>query len=113
MGLIIASPDPVDLVATRIIGLKPEQVPTIVKTVARGLNTGNIDDIEVCGEKLAGVLMPDFKKPTVKVCLIIIAFCCPRLSPKIWEPYSSPPRVFIKSNAEAAGCASKAARPGP
>jgi uncharacterized protein (DUF362 family)/Pyruvate/2-oxoacid:ferredoxin oxidoreductase delta subunit len=69
VGLIMASPDPfaLDLAATHIIGLKPEQVPTIVRAVARGLTSGNVNDLDIRGEAMAGVLVPDFKKPTVKV----------------------------------------------
>ncbi len=69
VGLIIAGTNPydIDVVASDIIGLKPTQIPTIVKSVERELTRGDVKDIEVVGEKLESVYVKDFKKPTVKV----------------------------------------------
>ncbi|MCX7921354.1 MAG: DUF362 domain-containing protein [Clostridia bacterium] len=71
VGLIMASADPfaLDVAATNIIGLQPEQVPTIKKSIERGLCTGDVKDIDILGETLERVAVKDFKKPTVKVAL--------------------------------------------
>jgi uncharacterized protein (DUF362 family)/Pyruvate/2-oxoacid:ferredoxin oxidoreductase delta subunit len=69
VGLVLASSNPyaLDVAASHIIGLRPDQVPTIVKSVDRGLCSSDLKDIAIKGEKLEDVLVKDFKKPTVKV----------------------------------------------
>lgn len=69
VGLVIAGTNPyeLDVVASNIIGLEPDQVPTIGKSRDRGLVSGNIKDIEIVGEKLQEAYVKDFKKPTLKV----------------------------------------------
>lgn len=65
VGLILASQDTValDAVATKIIGLDPLDIYTTKYATERGLGIGNLQDIEVIGEKLEGVIVPDFKLP--------------------------------------------------
>jgi uncharacterized protein (DUF362 family) len=55
MDLIIAGQDPVatDATASRVMGFDPREIAHIRKAYERGL--GNIDDIEVCGERLETV----------------------------------------------------------
>lgn len=55
MDLIIARKDPVatDATASRIMGMNPHEISHILKAYDKGL--GNIDDIEVVGEKLEDV----------------------------------------------------------
>jgi uncharacterized protein (DUF362 family) len=69
VGLVLAASNPyaLDVAASHIIGLKPEQVPTIRKSVERGLCRDNIRELEILGEDIGKVRVPDFKKPTVKV----------------------------------------------
>lgn len=58
MDLIIAGQDPVatDATASRVMGFDPQEIKHIRKAYERGL--GNIDDIEVCGERLENVARP-------------------------------------------------------
>lgn len=65
VGVILASQDTValDAVATKIIGLDPLDVYTTKYATERGLGIGNLKDIEVVGEKLEDVTVPDFKLP--------------------------------------------------
>ncbi len=65
VGVILASQDTValDAVATKIIGLDPLDIYTTKYATERGLGIGNLQDIEVVGEKLEGVIVPDFKLP--------------------------------------------------
>lgn len=69
LGLIIASANPyaLDVVASHIIGLEPEQVPTIVKSIQRGLCSGKLNEIKVLGENIHEVVATDFAKPTLKL----------------------------------------------
>jgi uncharacterized protein (DUF362 family)/Pyruvate/2-oxoacid:ferredoxin oxidoreductase delta subunit len=105
VGLIMASPDAfaLDLAAIRIIGLKPEQVPTIVKAAARGLSSGNVDDLEICGEKLAGILVPDFKKPTVKVAFNFYNVLLPKFITKHLGTTIKPTPRFHKKQCRSCG----------
>jgi uncharacterized protein (DUF362 family) len=58
MDLIIAGQDPVatDATASRVMGFDPREIAHIRKAYERGL--GNIDDVEVCGERLENVARP-------------------------------------------------------
>ncbi len=69
VGLIIAGTNPfeLDVAAADIIGLQPKQVPTIRKSIERGLCSGHVEDLQIVGENIAQVAVKDFKKPTVKV----------------------------------------------
>jgi uncharacterized protein (DUF362 family) len=55
MDLIIAGPDPVatDATACRVMGFDPHEISHIRKAYGKGL--GNIDDVQVLGEKLEDV----------------------------------------------------------
>lgn len=69
VGLIICSENPfeLDVVASKIIGLEPKHVPTVVKSIERGLCSGNLEDIEVLGEQIDNIKIKDFNIPTRKL----------------------------------------------
>ncbi|MFC1956336.1 DUF362 domain-containing protein [Chloroflexota bacterium] len=73
LGIIIASKDTValDTVATKIIGLDPASICTTRYSRDRGLGVGNLQDIEVVGEKIEAVASPDFKLPASYYRLIV------------------------------------------
>ena len=64
-GLILASRDPValDAAASRIIGFDPLEIVTTREAAARGLGKGDLDSIEIVGERIADVAV-DFEKPS-------------------------------------------------
>ena len=64
-GVILASKDAValDAVATRIVGGNPLDIYTTRYSQERGLGIGNLDDIDVVGETIGNVMVPDFKLP--------------------------------------------------
>ncbi|GJQ57677.1 MAG: hypothetical protein SCALA701_04780 [Candidatus Scalindua sp.] len=66
VGVIIASYDCValDAVASSIIGFNPMMVPIIKYAYERGLGTADLNAINVVGEKIDAVAVPDFKKPS-------------------------------------------------
>lgn len=80
IGLVIASPNAyaLDAVATHIIGLKPEQVPTVVKAHERGLGPKSYETVEVIGEELETVRVIDFRKPTIAVSFNIYNIFLPK-----------------------------------
>ena len=65
LGLILAGKDTtaVDAVASRIIGLKPEDVLTTRYAGERGLGISNLSKIGIVGEKLGSFAITDFKLP--------------------------------------------------
>ena len=67
LGIILSSRDAValDAVATGITGLDPSSVYTIRFAAERGLGTGDIARIELCGEELEHVKVADFKYPVI------------------------------------------------
>jgi uncharacterized protein (DUF362 family)/Pyruvate/2-oxoacid:ferredoxin oxidoreductase delta subunit len=80
VGLVIAGENPysLDVVASSVIGLKPEQVPTIIKSAERKLCSSKIGDIQILGENLQNVKVKDFKKPTVKVAFNLYDILIPK-----------------------------------
>jgi len=69
LGVILASQDTVavDAVATKIIGLNPLDIHTTRYSDERGLGVGNSENIEVVGERIDDVAVPDFKPPSSAV----------------------------------------------
>ncbi|MDP4094592.1 MAG: DUF362 domain-containing protein, partial [Bacillota bacterium] len=84
VGLVIAGSNPfeLDVVASNIIGFESSQVPTIERSVERGLVSGKLEDINVVGEKLEDVRVKDYKKPTLKVALNFYSNILPRFVSK-------------------------------
>lgn len=109
VGLIIAGVNPyaLDVVASDIIGLKPMQVPTIVKSAERGLTSIDVRDVEVVGEKRESVYVKDFKKPTVKVEFNYYNIFMPKFLVKRLEKIIKPrPRFKYKACKGCGMCAS-------
>lgn len=69
LGLIIASPDAVamDAVMAKIIGLKPFEVHTTFLAHTQGMGIGNLNNIEIAGEKIEEVMVNNFKLPRASV----------------------------------------------
>ena len=66
LGVILTSQDAVamDVVATKIIGLNPMDIYTTRYSDERGLGIGDLQNIEVIGERIDDVTIPDFKPPS-------------------------------------------------
>jgi len=80
VGLVISGTDPyeLDVVAAKIIGLKSKQIPTVKKSMDRGLCSGEIEDVEVMGERIEDVSISDFKIPTLKLSFNFYNLVMPR-----------------------------------
>lgn len=72
-GVVLAGRDAVavDAVATKIIGLEPLDIYTTRYAGERGLGVGNLENIEVVGERWEDVVVPDFKLPSSAVNVIM------------------------------------------
>ena len=70
---ILASRDAValDTVATSIIGLNPQDIDTIRYCDERGLGVGRLEAIEVTGESIRSVAVPDFQPPAASTRLLM------------------------------------------
>lgn len=66
-GLILASFNPyyLDVAGAYVMGINPEDVPTIQRTVERNLCTGKIEDIEFLGEDIDNFILK-YKLPNTK-----------------------------------------------
>ncbi len=66
MGVIVAGTNPLatDVVAARIMGFKPEEVPTFAVAQKAGMKPASLEEIEIRGEKLANVERA-LKKPQI------------------------------------------------
>ena len=64
-GLILASADAVsiDSILALLTKLKPEDIPTNKEAIRRGIGNADLGSIEIVGEKLADIIIPDFKLP--------------------------------------------------
>ncbi len=105
LGVILASPDAValDVVATKIIGLNPMDIYTTRYSAERGLGIGYLPDIEVVGEKINSVAVPDFRPPSSAVNALIRRV--PRGLPKfILGQFSIKPKVIERCCTGCAEC---------
>lgn len=68
LGAVIAGPDgfAVDMVATGIVGLRPEQVPVLAEAIALGLLPAKAEEIEQLGVPAADLRLSDFKVPAAR-----------------------------------------------
>ncbi len=68
IGVVLASTSPyhLDVAAAAIIGLTPTQVPTIKRSVARGLCSGTLEDIIFPAERPEKFLLSDYKIPKIR-----------------------------------------------
>mgnify|MGYP006278813367 CR=1 FL=1 len=68
VGVIIASDSPyyLDKVATDIINLKDEKVPTIMRSIERRFILKDSSDLDIVGEQLNNHVIKDFKVPKTR-----------------------------------------------
>jgi Pyruvate/2-oxoacid:ferredoxin oxidoreductase delta subunit len=66
VGLLLASPSApaLDAVATRIVGFPATRVPTLAAAEARGLGPASAEGVEIVGERIEDVAVPDFEPPS-------------------------------------------------
>lgn len=69
LGLIVAGSDgvAVDSVLATIMGLRPQDILSTKEAASRGLGVMSLDDIEVVGEELKDVVVPDYKLPQLSI----------------------------------------------
>ena len=65
IGAILASPNSValDVVAASLVGMEPLSIPVLKAAAQRGLTSGSAQDVNILGDSLAALRVPDFKPP--------------------------------------------------
>jgi uncharacterized protein (DUF362 family) len=83
LGVVLASQDAVavDAVMARMVGLNPMDIYTTRYCNQRGIGVGNLDSIEVVGEKVESVAVPGFRPPLSATDLVIRT--APRFLPRL------------------------------
>ncbi len=79
----------VDVVALEIAGYQSKDMFFIKSAKERNFGTGNMDDIEIVGEKIEDIKIKDFKKPVGKVTDYILNFIPSGLMRKMFEGMTS------------------------
>jgi uncharacterized protein (DUF362 family)/Pyruvate/2-oxoacid:ferredoxin oxidoreductase delta subunit len=99
VNLIISSANPyaLDVVASNIIGLQPGQVPSIRKSIERGLCAGGLGDIEISGESPENVGIFDFKTPTIQIAFNFYSILLPKILKKWLDRAIKPKPSFDHS----------------
>ncbi len=113
VGLVLASADPfaLDAVACDVIGLKEKQVPTVRKSVERGLYAGNLAGLHLRGADLVEVRVLDFKKPTVKVAFNFYNLLLPKFLKKPLNNLIKPRPTFDRGKCVGCGTCVKSCPP--
>ena len=103
VGVIIASTSPyhLDVVATTIIGLVPNKVPTVQRCIERGLCKGNLDDIDIRGNSIDKVIVRDFIVPEIRS-LDLLEGKVPKFLRDILNHLMQPKPVFLHN--KCVGC---------
>jgi len=85
-NLLLGSHDAValDTVASEIIGLRPDKVPTTRIASEAGLGIGYIEAIDVVGERLKDVLIDDFMLTSNRKLELLPGFIVKILDPFVW-----------------------------
>jgi len=103
VGVTIASTSPyhLDVVATTIIGLVPNKVPTVQRCIERGLCKGNLDDIDIRGNSIDKVIVRDFIVPEIRS-LDLLEGKVPKFLRDILNHLMQPKPVFLHN--KCVGC---------
>jgi uncharacterized protein (DUF362 family)/Pyruvate/2-oxoacid:ferredoxin oxidoreductase delta subunit len=96
VGLILSGADPysLDAVAAAVIGIAQHRIPTLKKSIERGLYDGKFDRIDIVGEKPEDVQVLDFHKPTVQVAFNVYSSVIPKPLLKRINRFIKPKPVF-------------------
>ena len=95
IGLVLASASPyeLDLAASTIIGYSPEENPTVRESIQRGHAPATVAELDIRGESIAAVSIPDFVKPESHFNLLKLIDLPPALNALLINKLASRPRI--------------------
>lgn len=69
LGLVLASSDAValDSAMATVMGLRPKDILSTKEAAQRGLGNADLKDIDILGEELRDVIVPDYKLPQTSI----------------------------------------------
>ncbi len=113
VGLIISGANPyvLDAVAASIIDIDIFKIPTIRKSVERGLFSGDLNRYSILGENINEIKVADFKKPTVKVAFNLYSILIPKPILKRINRFIKPTPRFNRKKCKSCGMCAKSCPP--
>jgi uncharacterized protein (DUF362 family)/Pyruvate/2-oxoacid:ferredoxin oxidoreductase delta subunit len=86
LGLLLASTDAValDMVAAKMMGFKEGEIDTTRVAQEKGLGVKSFDQIEIIGEKLNQLSLPQFVLPSNRLIKMIPSFLLKLVGPFVW-----------------------------
>lgn len=106
-GLIMASADPyaLDLAACDIIGYTADEVDTVRISAERGYIPKTADELNIVGEKLSDVRIPDFVKPESHFNLLKLINLPSAMNARVVNMLASKPKIIYKNCVSCGECA--------
>ncbi|MEA4987030.1 MAG: DUF362 domain-containing protein [Anaerovorax sp.] len=103
VGVVIASQDAfaMDFAASAIIGAAPQSIPTVKRSMDRGLCKTDISNISFVGDPLQSFVLDDFKAPVVKL-INPLSGDYPHFIRKLVDSTCQPRPIFLHQ--ECIGC---------
>ena len=107
MGLVMASADPyaLDMVGCSVIGYDPMEIETVRQSRERGYIPAAVGELDIRGESIDTVMIPDVVKPETHFNLLKTANLPSWLNRLLVEKLSTKPRFEYKSCVSCGECA--------
>lgn len=107
IGLVLASASPyeLDLAASAVIGYAPHEVPTVREAVERGYTPADAAELDIIGESIAEVSVPDFVKPESHFNLLKLIDLPPALNAMVVNKLASRPKIEYNKCVSCGECA--------
>ncbi|MBQ3427145.1 MAG: DUF362 domain-containing protein [Clostridia bacterium] len=107
IGLVLASASPyeLDLAASAVIGYAPNEVPTVREAIKRGYSPKDAAKLDVMGESIEKVRIPDFVKPESHFNLLKLIDLPPALNALVVEKLASRPKIEYDKCVSCGECA--------
>lgn len=114
LGLLLSSTDAValDMLASRIMGFKDGEIDTTSIAQERGLGPKSLDQIQILGEKLNEIPVPEFQLPSNRLIKMIPGFLLGLVAPFVWVKPNIVDGNCINCNICVENCPTKSIRAG-
>lgn len=98
-GAVLASDNPfaLDLAATDMVGITPQEAPTVAISIARGLCPASVDKLDLKGDALDSLRISDLVKPPLGTTDFLDRKFIPKRFSRAVNAFLSPTPVFDQS----------------